>query len=646
MDLTLTAMEEVRRWLEVKEDHMSNNVLSKFKLDENMTRILEKAPSIIIPETRAELLELAMGNEKEIFSVNYEVEGIGTVEEATVTFCKNGLSVNYPEPYMRRRDPNCMVIGDELPTDKVTYKERYNEEFDPIRQETFDWLAGEDLIVLPFISGDPKHGGYESILIGPKNAAFFTGGLADLQGFIPASEVRDGYEPRAVIYLAPTFRHTHFDGKQVVVHNRLPHMHEVYSFNLYPGPSAKKGVYGILLTMGEKEDWITAHASTVRVITPYDNSVVIMHEGASGGGKSEMIEEVYRQPDGSVLLASNKESDESIYIELGDTCEIHPVTDDMALCHMSYQNNKKLVVTDAEAGWFLRFDHVKKYGASVEHERLTIHPPEPLIFFNMDSTPNSTILIWEHTMDAPGKPCPNPRVIMPRAFIPEILTAPIEVDIRSFGVRMPPCTREEPTYGIVGMLHILPPALAWLWRLVSPRGYGNPSIVDTVGMKSEGVGSYWPFATGKMVKQANLLLEQIERTPETRYVLIPNQHIGSYKVAFTGEWLDREYLARKGGAKFRDEQLMESRCTTLGYSPKKLRIDGHDIPKGLLRTNRQLEIGNEAYDAGAKILEDFFKQELKKFQTEDLNPLGKKIIDTYMAGASVAELDALLPMNR
>lgn len=46
-------------------------------------------------------------------------------------------------------------------------------------------------------------------------------------------------------------------------------------------------------------------------------------------------------------------------------------------------------------------------------------------------------------------------------------------------------------------------------------------------MTSEGVGSYWPFATGRMVDQANLLLKQIMDTPSTRYKLIPNQHVGA-----------------------------------------------------------------------------------------------------------------------
>lgn len=74
----------------------------------------------------------------------------------------------------------------------------------------------------------------------------------------------DVFEPKAVIYVAPPFRHTHFNGKQVVVHNRLNGVHEIFSYNLYPGPSAKKGVYGVLLNIGEMEGWVAAHASTVR----------------------------------------------------------------------------------------------------------------------------------------------------------------------------------------------------------------------------------------------------------------------------------------------------------------------------------------------------------------------------------------------
>ena len=87
------------------------------------------------------------------------------------------------------------------------------------------------------------------------------------------------YKPRAIIFVAPPFRHTHFDGKQVVVHNRSKEMHEVWAYNLYPGPSAKKGVFSLLLDIGEQEGWVCCHTSAAMVETPYECEVVFMHEG-------------------------------------------------------------------------------------------------------------------------------------------------------------------------------------------------------------------------------------------------------------------------------------------------------------------------------------------------------------------------------
>ena len=180
---------------------------------------------------------------------------------------------------------------------------------------------------------------------------------------------------------------------------------------------------------------------------------------------------------------------------------------------------------------------------------------------------------------------------MPRRLVPHIVDEPVEVDVRSFGVRTPPCTGEHPTYGILGLFHVLPPALAWLWRLVAPRGHDNPSITDSEGMSSEGVGSYWPFATGRRVDQANLLLEQMLATGSTRYILIPNQHIGAYKVGFMPQWIAREYLARRGGAKFNPDQLKESRCPLLGYALQNIKVEGIHLPRELLEVHRQQEVG-------------------------------------------------------
>jgi hypothetical protein len=497
-------------------------------LPSDAKELLAAAPSVVWAGSTQEIIDLACGGaHSDYFEVRYGVPGRGSVLEATVARVRNGIVANYPDPYMRRRDPDCMFIADDLPTDKPRFQERFSYEFERLCEETFAWMKKQPLAVFAFRAGQAGMG-VDAMVIAPANAGFFAFGLALLQGIIPREELPGGFAPRAIIYVAPPFRHTHFEGKQVVVHNRRPDLHEMYSYNLYPGPSAKKGVYGVLLTIGEREGWVTAHGSTVQVVTPYDNSVTIMHEGASGGGKSEMLEQVHREPDGRILLGRNLVTGEKRHLELPRTCTLHPVTDDMALCHPSIQNgDKRLHVVDAEDAWFVRVNHIQGYGTDPYLEKLTAQPPEPLLFLSIDAVPDSRAMIWEHIYDAPGQRCPNPRVIMPRRTVPGVINEPVSVDIRSYGVRTPPCTRERPTYGILGLFHILPPALAWLWRLVAPRGYANPSIVDAGGMSSEGVGSYWPFATGRRVDQMNLLLDQIERTRKVRYILSPNQHVGA-----------------------------------------------------------------------------------------------------------------------
>lgn len=618
----------------------------KWNLPSYIKDILAESKHVYYPRSKKELIHMAFGGEDvDTYEVAYDVPGKGSVVEATVTRCKNGIVVNYPEDYMRRRDPDCLLVADDNDTDKPKYDDVYNQDFEPLRQETFQWLKEQKLIVFAFKSGGEEYG-YDTLLVAPANAGFFACAVADLQGFTSMYDISEDFNPKAVVFLAPPFRHTHFESKQIVIHNRLTDIHELFSYNLYPGPSAKKGIYGVLLNIGENEGWTTVHASTVKVITPYDNEIVIMHEGASGGGKSEMIEHVHREMDGRILLGKNTVTGEKSYIELTETCELRPVTDDMALCHPKLQNDsKKLVVKDAEQGWFLRCDHIKCYGTAPQHEKIFIHPEEPLVFLNIQGVPNATCLVWEHTLDSNGKPCPNPRVVLPRRLVPDVIDEPVEIDVRSFGVRTPACTKSNPSYGILGMFHILPPALAWLWRLVAPRGYNNPSITSSEGMTSEGVGSYWPFATGKMVNQANLLMEQVLNSSHTRYLLIPNQHVGAYEVGFMPQWIAREYIARRGSAKFKPDHLVEARCPILGYGLGSLKIDGKYIRKSLLQPEMQQEVGIEGYDAGAKILLDFFKKEVEKFLTPELHEMGRKTIELLLSDASVQEFNDLLPMR-
>ncbi|MBN2006711.1 MAG: DUF4914 family protein [Anaerolineae bacterium] len=617
---------------------------TKYHPPEDAEDILRTSPSVIIASTITELVNHACGGlGSNSFEVVYDIPDHGRVVEAAVCRVRNGVSVNYPEPYMRRRDPDCMVIADDKPTDKPTFKERYGESFASVRQTTFMWLKSQPLLLFAFNAG-PKGMGSQALCIAPGNAGFFALGLALLQGIIPADELPPDFNPTGIIYVAPTFRHTHFEGRQVVVHNRLDNLHEMFAYNLYPGPSAKKGVYSMLLNQGERENWVTTHCSAVRIVTPYDNTVVIMHEGASGGGKSEMLEQAHRENDGRLLLGENLVTGEKRYLEIPRTCDLQPVADDMAVCHPSIQrSNGKLNIADAETAWFVRVNHINHYGTDVHLERLTAQSTEPLLFLNIDAVPKGRALIWDHIEDAPGKPCPNPRVVIPRSLVPDIVNGPVRVDIRSFGVRTPPSTRENPTYGIIGLFQILPPALAWLWRLAAPRGHENPSITESKGMSSEGVGSYWPFATGRKVDQANLLLAQFRDNTRTRYILVPSQNIGAWRVGFMPQWVTREFLARRGSAPFKPEQLRATRCPLLGYRLHHLQVEGRMITNYLTKVEIQPELGEEAYDIGAGILYDFFRKCLKEFDSPDLLPLGRQIMECCLDEGSVADYEALIP---
>jgi len=616
------------------------------RLPDNLISLLSECKKLSVFNTSHELADVATGNKKNIkYEVSYDIPGKGPYTEAIVHRVKNGISANYTEAYMRRRDPGTMVIADNLPSDKQRFKDKYGYEFSSLQDETFQWMKEQELSVFFYFAGRVGIGSL-GIAVVPSNAAFFALGLSMLQEIVSIHDLKENAKVESSILVAPVFRHTHFEGKQVVVHNRTSDMHELYAYNLYPGPSAKKGLYGVILSQGEREGWVTAHCSAVQSISPYDNITTFMHEGASGGGKSEMHQHIVRKPDGRVSLGKNLVSEEERFITIPRFCSFNPVADDMAFCHPTIQRNDgKLRIVDAENAWFIRVDSVNDYGDDPKLEKATINARYPLLFLNIETTPKATALIWEHIEDEPGKPCPNPRIVLPRDTVENVVDKPVSVDIRSFGLRSPSCTMENPSYGILGLFHILPPTLAWLWRLVSPRGFNNPSIVESGKMGSEGVGSYWPFAAGKKINHANMLLKQIIETPRTIYTLVPNQHIGVWKVGFKPQLLMREYLTRRGAAKMKADQYQPARSPLLGYELNYLTIEGSKIPSRFLKVYKQDEVGEEGYDAGAQMLEEFFKEELQKYLKSDLLLTGKKIIDACLSGANIDDYNMIVPTS-
>src|SRR6187431_1547883 len=144
---------------------------------------VDASPNVIIPASREDLYRLSLGPYGgPEHQVAYDVEG-RTVVEATVTRCRNGVAVNFLEDYMRRRDPRCMVIADDRPTNKTRWADRFDGSFAPVRNETLEWLSQQPLVVVPFRAGGPVHGS-PSLAVVPANAAFFALALVDLQGWV------------------------------------------------------------------------------------------------------------------------------------------------------------------------------------------------------------------------------------------------------------------------------------------------------------------------------------------------------------------------------------------------------------------------------------------------------------------------------
>jgi len=88
---------------------------------------------------------------------------------------------------------------------------------------------------------------------------------------------------------------------------------------------------------------------------------------------------------------------------------------------------------------------------------------------------------------------------------------------------------------------------------------------------------------------------------------------------------------------------MPARCSVLGYALKHMTFEGRTIPEWMLRVELQREVQEEGYDAGAEILLEFFHRMLKQFDTPDLDPLGKQIIETCLNNGTVEDYEKIMP---
>ena len=182
---------------------MSSFNWKRLNLPAEVREVLQAAPGLDWAGSAEQLLGSACGNPTGIsFDVAYDVPGARRVVEAQVARVRNGIVVNYPEAYMRRREPDCMFIADDLPSDKPRFQERFGYDFVSLREQTFAWLKTQRLAVFAFYAGAASLE-IGTLVVAPANAGFFALSLAMLQGITPPDELPDGFTPKSVIYVAP-----------------------------------------------------------------------------------------------------------------------------------------------------------------------------------------------------------------------------------------------------------------------------------------------------------------------------------------------------------------------------------------------------------------------------------------------------------
>src|SRR5205823_3533189 len=135
----------------------------------------------------------------------------------------------------------------------------------------------------------------------------------------------------------------------------------------------------------------------------------------------------------------------------------------------------------------------------------------------------------------------------------------------------------------------------------------------------------------------------IAENTRMRHIISPNQHIGVWRVGIMPQWIAREYMARRGAARFRPGQLRPAPCPLLGHTLHQLQVEGRMIARWFLQVDTQPEVGEEAYAEGAKILHAFFSTCLADFQNPDLHPLGKQIVTCFLDGGKLEDYEQLIP---
>lgn len=597
-------MEKYKRW---------NKILPK-----ELTDFIHNFLDINFEYDTLSLLKEVQENDNRRYEIDEDNE-----TEITFDLVSNGLAFHYPSEVLRQRCSHRVLKKEEL----------FNGDD---LMASFVQNRINDELVGAYVRLGQMAAPYFALVLLPKKYRPLLYVIQSIGLGLVSEKELDELQPTrfvGVSLIGPDARNLLFDGVPSIIESSIGASKIQYIASSYVG-SIKKALHSLLIRSVVAHGGFASQASVVSVKNPYDSKMVFMFEGPSGSGKSEMYRQMKRSEDGTISIGFNRVTRDKLSIPMTLMSKIRPIADDLIIQNTE-SSKKRLKVKDAEGGWYISVKDIQKYGDNPPMESISFNPSNSLIYGNITSYPQADVLIWNHQKSS--KYSANPRVVVPKGIIAKSLNKEVSVDVRLLGVPTTTCNDNYKGSGVLGFAHLLPPALAWLWRLVCPMSCANGKLV------SGGLLGMTNFVTDNHFTIANRLLKEIKKRDKISYLLTPSGYIGAWNIGYMPQLLMREYISRRGNCNFSEDQFQPAMNSLFGFEMYQMTLEGIRIPSKLLLPYKQDNMSIETYEDGINDYYIIFKEILSSYLSDALDPLGIKIIETFLSEGTIEDFIDLIP---
>ena len=544
-------------------------------------------------------------------------------QEFATAQAANGINIHYTDPNSSKRPGHNkgFVVGDDLPSSKLSLPDAFGIEMKDLAAAAHNWLSNRSLIAIPSrIANGPNGSALDVLYLAPKELAFAKMAWDIIHGTPTAEDLQQNFNPRAVFFAVPGLRHSHFQDMQSVVFDRCDESGVTLAIanSPYQGLLSKKPIF-VLLSRETVENGkgFLAHA-TMAVLNGKghlgERTIGTFYSGASGHGKTEW--RYIRH--GEILLGEGVAGEQNLVIKYpkDDVPKLTAAGDDGVLFRdFTGGNGEGLAENHEKGGAFDRPSGAKKPGDLPENDQicqLTMGRPFDLLTLNMDVKPGGHIETHKRILDERGKPHSNPRMSYKwrdlaqteaiRSSGVSITTDPVRFQHSVFGMG---ASRE---CAIISWANKLPLCSAYTLFVAGICNAKSVSVTDEGGvihggLKADRFGTMESFTINSSVDMANRLWEMFASFHKVSHWTTPIGWVGpKFKVDDNqAELLLRDSLlhTETGNATWK---LVPGKNPFFGLIPSEAVFLGNRIPETYSDPFRQYSTEDEFIKASRHVM--------------------------------------------